>query len=101
MTALSAPAANDAAEPPPADAEADPERAALMAEETAPLVPPAEHVAAVRALQRVASPAPGSVLAGAANAYACQSCGRGIWCSPSWPGALPSLCWTCERGERP
>lgn len=94
-------AANDPGEPPPADAEADPERAAIEQEEYAPLTPPAEHLAAVRALQRVASPMPGSLLAGVRDAYACGRCGRGIWISPSWPGALPTVCRECEMGERP
>lgn len=94
MTALSAPAANDAGDPPPADAGADPERAALMAEETPPLASPAEHRAAVIALKLCASP-----LAGVPGALPCRGCGRAVWCSPSWKGPPPAdLCAECYRG---
>jgi len=65
----------------------DIERAAIMAEEAAPTTSPEEHRAIVR----------GMLLAGLPGALACRGCGRGIWCSPSWRGAPPDLCSTCQR----
>lgn len=97
---LQAEAANDPGEPDPAFEAA--EREALMAEETAPMMPPAEHRAAVAGLMRAAlPPMRGSLLANVPGAYACRECQRGIWVSPSWPGALPTVCRQCEMGERP
>jgi|UniRef100_A0A8J4M6N3 hypothetical protein len=65
----------------------DIERAALMAEEAAPMASPEEHRAIVSGL----------LLAGLPGALACRGCGRGIWRSPSCRGAPPDLCSTCQR----
>jgi hypothetical protein len=72
-----------------------------LAPEHAPMAPAEAHAAAVRALQRVALPFPGSLLAGIPGAFACAICQRGIWCSPSWPGPPPAICRQCELGGRP
>ncbi len=70
----------------------DIERAALMAEEHATMASPEAHSAAVAALLLTAGP-----LAGAPGARACRACGRGIWCSSSWRGSPPDICWQCSR----
>jgi hypothetical protein len=75
----------------------DPEREAIMGEEAAPMMPVEAHNATVAALLRAASP-----LAGAPGAVACRSCGRGVWCSPSWRGPQPpDLCAQCWRERAP
>ncbi len=77
-----------------ADAEPDEERAAIMAEESGPMLPAAAHAETVAGLLRAASP-----LAGLPGAWPCPRCGRGIWVSPSWPGPKPTICRECEIGE--
>ena len=73
----------------------DIEREAIMGEESAPTLPAEAHAATVAPLLRAASP-----LAGVPGAVACRSCGRGIWCSPSWRGPQPpDLCAECWRAE--
>ncbi len=72
----------------------DPERAAIMAEEAAPLAPTARHAEVVRGLRLAASP-----LAGVPGALICRLCARRIWTSPSWRGtAPPDLCGPCFWG---
>ncbi len=75
----------------------DPERHALMSEESASMLPAERHAETVAALLLAASP-----LAGVPGARRCPACGRGIWCSPSWVGPPPrdlcAECWASERG---
>ncbi len=70
----------------------DIERQAIEAEETAPMAGAEAHAEAVAGLLLASSP-----LAGIPGAVACRSCGRRIWCSPSWRGSLLDLCWDCWR----
>ncbi len=74
----------------------DIERAALMAEEHATMAAPDAHSAAVAGLLLAGSP-----LHGVPGAVACRGCGRGIWCSPSWQGSPPDICFACSRGVTP
>ena len=74
----------------------DPERAALMAEEHAPLASPEAHRRQCEALMLAASP-----VASLPGAGACRRCRRGIWTSPSWPGPPPDLCFPCSREGTP
>ena len=73
----------------------DPERAAIQAEEHAPLAK--AHAETVAGLLRAASP-----LAGTPGARPCRQCGRGVWTSPTWQGAQPpNLCAACFRETAP
>ena len=83
-----------AAPDPPADD--DPERQAIMKEESAPTLPAEAHRRQCEALLRAASP-----LAGIPGAVACPACGRGIWVSPSWRGPRPTVCRSCEMESVP
>ncbi len=74
----------------------DPERAAIQAEESASMLPAEAHSATLAALLLAASP-----LAGVPGAWPCPSCGRGIWVSPSWRGARPTVCRSCELEGTP
>ena len=74
----------------------DIERAAIMAEETAPMMPAKAHSETVTGLLRAASP-----LAGVLGARPCRSCGRGVWTSPTCPGPHPpDLCAECRWTSR-
>ena len=71
----------------------DIERQAIEAEEHQPMASPEARKQAAAAMLMAASP-----LVGVPGAVACRSCGRGIWCSPSWKGPPPpDLCWNCSR----
>ncbi len=74
----------------------DIEREAIQAEEAAPMLPAEAHNAAVAPLLRAASP-----LTSIPGARPCPACGRGIWCSPSWRGSLPTICRCCELEDAP
>lgn len=75
----------------------DPERAAIQAEEADLLTIRVQPFAFTNGLLLAATP-----LAGTPGARPCRSCGRGIWCSPSWRGPLPpDLCAECFRKPPP